>query len=166
MDTVQILLVANFIFLKPTCARTCACSRASLAAVAPEERPASHVVISRLPNAFTNARTTRGRIDLFQKSSGALASSAQQGVDDMEQEYQHAGARLFTLRLWQEVLGGGQVEWRGRAQDIGTGASAYFRDLPGLITVLSRLLEAPATPAEPQPADLDPYAGPLDTAGR
>lgn len=60
----------------------------------------------------------------------------------MEQEIQHPGARLFTVRLWQEELGGGQAEWRGRAQDIATGAAAYFRDWPGLIAVLSRLLEA------------------------
>ena len=84
----------------------------------------------------------------------------------MEQETQYPGTRLFTVRLWQEALGGGQVEWRGRAQDIGTGAAAYFRDLPGLIPVLARLLEAPATPAEPERRDLDPFARPPDgTAG-
>jgi hypothetical protein len=60
----------------------------------------------------------------------------------MEQEAQHPGSRLFTVRLWQEELGGGQAEWRGRAQDIETGAAAYFRDWPGLIAVLSRLVEA------------------------
>ena len=60
----------------------------------------------------------------------------------MEQEPQHPGSHLFTVRLWQEELGGGQAEWRGRAQDIVTGAAAYFRDWPGLIAVLSHLLEA------------------------
>ncbi len=60
----------------------------------------------------------------------------------MEQEPQYPGSHLFTIRLWQEELGGGQTEWRGRAQDIVTGAEAYFRDWPGLIAVLSRLLEA------------------------
>ena len=84
---------------------------------------------------------------------------------EQEQEYQYPGARLFTVRLWQEALGGGRVEWRGRAQDIATGASAYFRDLPGLIPVLARLLEAP-DPAEPQPVDLDPRPGTTDAAGR
>ena len=84
----------------------------------------------------------------------------------MEQEYQHPSARLFTVRLWQEALGAGQVEWRGRVQDIGTGAAAYFRDLPGLVTVVSRLLETPLPPGEAQPADLDPFARRPDEAGR
>ncbi len=70
----------------------------------------------------------------------------------MEQEPQHPGSHLFTLRVWQEELGGGQAEWRGRAQDINSGAAAYFRDWPGLIAVLSRLLEAADTPAD-TPAD-------------
>jgi hypothetical protein len=60
----------------------------------------------------------------------------------MEEEQQNTGSHLFTVRVWQEELGGGQAEWRGRAQDIATGASAYFRDWPGLVAVLTRLLEA------------------------
>ncbi len=68
----------------------------------------------------------------------------------MEQEPQHRGSRLFTVRLWQEELGGGRSEWRGRAQDIVTGTAAYFRDWPGLIAALSRLLEAAdASPDDP-----------------
>ncbi len=66
----------------------------------------------------------------------------------MEQEPQHQRTRLFTLRLWQEELGDGEAEWRGRAQDINSGASAYFRDWPGLVAVLTRLLETPGTPQE------------------
>ena len=63
----------------------------------------------------------------------------------MEQETQHPSSRLFTLRLWQEELGEGQAEWRGRAQDIATGSGAYFRDWPGLIAVLTRRLETTDT---------------------
>jgi hypothetical protein len=78
----------------------------------------------------------------------------------MTQETHYPGSRLFTLRLWQEELGNGQAEWRGRAQDIGTGSSAYFRDWPGLVAVLSRLLETTDTPtADPlelSPASPDP----------
>ncbi len=66
----------------------------------------------------------------------------------MEQEPKHPGSHLFTLRVWQEELGGGQAEWRGRAQDIATGAAAYFQGWPGLIAVLSRLLEEPASPPD------------------
>jgi hypothetical protein len=87
----------------------------------------------------------------------------------MEQEQQHPGAHLFTVRVWQEELGGGQVEWRGRAQDIGTGAAAYFRDWPGLIRVLTRLVESTETPAvgadDPEPAVPDAFAQPPDGVG-
>jgi hypothetical protein len=73
----------------------------------------------------------------------------------MENEFPHPGSHLFTVRLWQEELGGGEVEWRGRAQNIATGAAAYFRDWPGLIDVLSHLVEttdaAPADPSNPSP---------------
>ena len=34
----------------------------------------------------------------------------------MEQESQYPGSHLFTIRLWQEELGGGQTEWRGRGK--------------------------------------------------
>jgi hypothetical protein len=64
-----------------------------------------------------------------------------EGVDDMEQEEQQPRSRLFTIRLWQEELGAGHAEWRGRVQDISTGTAAYFRDWPGLIAVLSRMVE-------------------------
>jgi hypothetical protein len=59
-------------------------------------------------------------------------------------------SRLFTIRLWQEELGEGQCEWRGRAQDISTGNAAYFRDWQGLVSVLTRLVEAPGAPVDPQ----------------
>ncbi len=72
----------------------------------------------------------------------------------MAQEPQHRRSRLFTLRLWQEALGEGQAEWRGRAQDINSGAAAYFRDWPGLIAVLSRLLETTDTPADDPSTDV------------
>ncbi len=76
----------------------------------------------------------------------------------MEQEPQHAGSHLFTVRVWQEELGGGQAEWRGRAQDIATGNAAYFRDWPGLIAVLSRLVET--TEAPPGDASQRPSSSP------
>ena len=114
----------------------------------PIDPPATCTAVhSRLSNAFANGYKTRFCIDLFQKSNAAARTYRIHGVDHMEQEYQHPGSRLFTVRLWQEELGGGQIEWRGRGQDITSGAAAYFRDWPGLISVLSRLVETTEAPA-------------------
>jgi len=70
----------------------------------------------------------------------------------MESETQHPSSRLFTIRLWQEELGEGQTEWRGRAQDIATGSAKNFRDWPGLITFLTRPLETADSPCD-EPAE-------------
>jgi hypothetical protein len=35
---------------------------------------------------------------------------------------------LFTVRLWSEDLGSGQIERRGRVQHVASGESRYFRD--------------------------------------
>ncbi len=37
-------------------------------------------------------------------------------------------SHLFTLRLWQEDLGGGQTDWRGKIQHVNSGEVRYFRD--------------------------------------
>ena len=71
----------------------------------------------------------------------------------MEHEQQHPRAHLFTLRLWQEELGGGESEWRGRVQDVTSGEAAFFRDWPGLAATVQRLAASacaarPDTPHE------------------
>lgn len=53
--------------------------------------------------------------------------------------------RLFTLRLWQEEINAGQVEWRGRVQALPEGEAYYFRDWPGLIGRLEMLLDVTHT---------------------
>ena len=59
---------------------------------------------------------------------------------DMEHERQHPHSHLFTLRLWEETLGEGKAEWRGRVQEIASGETAFFRDWPGLVATLTRLI--------------------------
>ncbi len=65
--------------------------------------------------------------------------------------------RQFLIRLWPEELGNGEVEWRGKAQDIATGDSSYFRDWPGLVAAIRKALEMPqkepALPREPKEQD-------------
>ncbi len=58
---------------------------------------------------------------------------------DTEQE-QHPHSHLFALRVWEESLGEGNTEWRGRVQEVNSGETLFFRDWPGLIATLRRLI--------------------------
>jgi hypothetical protein len=50
--------------------------------------------------------------------------------------------RLFTLRMWQEETGDGQLEWRGKVQALPEREAYYFRDWPGLVLHLQAMLDA------------------------
>lgn len=67
---------------------------------------------------------------------------------DMEHERQHPHSHLFTLRLWEETLDEGKAEWRGRVQALSSGETAFFRDWPGLVATLTRLIAKSAAAAE------------------
>lgn len=41
-------------------------------------------------------------------------------------------SQLFTLRMWPEDLGDGQIAWRGSVQHANSGEARYFRDWPAL----------------------------------
>ncbi len=63
---------------------------------------------------------------------------------------QSRNPRQFLLRLWPEDLGNGEIEWRGKVQDIATGFSSYFRDWPGLVATIQKGLAQPrAVPESP-----------------
>ena len=47
-----------------------------------------------------------------------------------------ATSHLFTVRLWCEDLGAGQVQWRGQVQHVLSGEAHYFQDWPELETHL------------------------------
>ena len=72
---------------------------------------------------------------------------------DMEHERQHPHSHLFTLRLWEETLGEGKAEWRGRVQALASGETAFFRDWPGLVTTLTRLIAKSTAAAEEAPSE-------------
>jgi hypothetical protein len=71
----------------------------------------------------------------------------------MEQEQQHPRPYLFTLRLWQEELGQGEVEWRGRIQNVAGGDTTFFRDWPNLVSTLQRLVATTAPICEDAPEE-------------
>ncbi len=60
----------------------------------------------------------------------------------MEMKRQQPLSHLFTVRLWQEELGNGQIELRGKVQHVSSGEARYFRDWPTLIAFLLALLSA------------------------
>lgn len=69
-----------------------------------------------------------------QPDDGQKAKSMNTGPE------QHPLSHLFTLRVWEEDLGGGRAEWRGRVQEVTSGETLFFRDWPGLIATLRRLI--------------------------
>jgi hypothetical protein len=52
-------------------------------------------------------------------------------------------SHLFTVRVWEEVIGTEQTEWRGKVQLFTTRETRYFREwaalVPLLLTMLSEL---------------------------
>ncbi len=61
--------------------------------------------------------------------------------------------RQFLIRLWPEDLGNGEVEWRGKAQDIATGDSSYFRGWAGLVAAIQKALELEIEPSTREATD-------------
>jgi hypothetical protein len=66
----------------------------------------------------------------------------------------HPPSQLFTVRLWPEELGNGQVEWRGSVQHVTSGQRRYFREWPALVAAIQAMLAGCEGNAQ--------SAGPLD----
>ncbi|OQA45744.1 MAG: hypothetical protein BWY52_01157 [Chloroflexi bacterium ADurb.Bin325] len=49
-------------------------------------------------------------------------------------------SELFTVRMWPEDLGEGQVEWRGKVQHAISGETRYFRDWSALLAFFAEVL--------------------------
>lgn len=60
----------------------------------------------------------------------------------MEQDVHHRPSQLFTVRLWMEEMGTGEVEWRGKVQHATSGEAHYFRDWPTLVTLLVEMAQS------------------------
>ena len=54
----------------------------------------------------------------------------------MEQQRRHTPSYLYTVRLWPEELGNGQLEWRGCVKYVASGEEHYFRDWSSLCAVM------------------------------
>jgi hypothetical protein len=72
-----------------------------------------------------------------------------------EQHSSGSGSTLFTLRLWQEAMGGDQVELRAEVRHVQSGEVRYFRDWGALTAFLIEKVEESAG----QPRILQPIDG-------
>ena len=67
----------------------------------------------------------------------------QNGEMEMNRDRLRPRSHLFTVQLWQEELGHGQTEWRGKAQHAPSGQVYYFREWSKLILFLQAMLSTP-----------------------
>jgi hypothetical protein len=49
-------------------------------------------------------------------------------------------SHLFTVRLWAEELGNGQIEWRGQIQHVLSSQMRYFRNGATLVDLVLAIL--------------------------
>ena len=48
--------------------------------------------------------------------------------------------QIFTLRLWPEMIGASQIEWRGKIQHVRSGQVHYFRGWQSLMDSLNDIV--------------------------
>ncbi|MDQ2713871.1 MAG: hypothetical protein M3Z08_03085 [Chloroflexota bacterium] len=58
----------------------------------------------------------------------------------MDKPHQRPHSHLFTVRVWEEEVGKGQVEWRGKVQLVSSGEVRYFREWTALAPLLATML--------------------------
>ena len=51
-----------------------------------------------------------------------------------------SSSHLFTIRVWEEEVDSGLLEWRGKVQLTTTGETRYFRGWDALLTILPAML--------------------------
>ncbi len=70
----------------------------------------------------------------------------------MSTPHAHPRSRLFTVRVWEEEIGAGQTEWRGKVQLLPDGEVRYFREWATLVPLLLTMLaDSEATPGMQSP---------------
>lgn len=63
--------------------------------------------------------------------------------------YQYPRSHLFTVRVWQEVVGDEQVAWRGKVHLITDGNVRYFHEWEALVPLLLAMLSEVEILSEP-----------------
>jgi hypothetical protein len=67
-------------------------------------------------------------------------------------------SHLFMLRMWQEELGEGRSEWRGKIQHVRSGEVFYFREWSSLVALLEKMLAEIQAHAQLGQSDADHIA--------
>jgi hypothetical protein len=73
----------------------------------------------------------------------------------------HPRSHLFTVRVWEEEIGAGQTEWRGKVQLLTSGEVRYFRGWAALVPLLLTMLAESQSDAQELYIHL-----PLDSEGK
>lgn len=68
----------------------------------------------------------------------------------MDRQSQLHRSQLFTVRIWQEEVSDGQMEWRGKVQHVHSGEALYFREWSALVAGLLKLLAEPVSLTQTQ----------------
>ena len=61
-------------------------------------------------------------------------------MKNLDKPYQRPRSHLFTVRVWEERVGNGQTEWRGKVQLVTSGEVRYFRQWAALVPLLVTML--------------------------
>lgn len=69
-------------------------------------------------------------------------------MKNLDRPYQRPRSHLFTVRVWEEQVGNGQIEWRGKVQLVTSGEVRYFRQWAALVPLLVTMLSE----SQPDPA--------------
>jgi len=73
----------------------------------------------------------------------------------MKRHEQSALPHLFVLRAWEEELGQGRAEWRGKIQHATSGETRYFRDWSALGHLLLNMLAEQSSPPSASESPVD-----------
>jgi hypothetical protein len=67
----------------------------------------------------------------------------------MEKMNTRSPSHLFTVRVWEEEIDNGKIEWWGRVQLMTTGETHYFRSWSALLSLLPAMLAEATKDASP-----------------
>ncbi len=79
-------------------------------------------------------------------------------MDKRSRQTRLVSSSLFTVRIWREIVGENQQEWRGQVEHVLSGKAGYFRGWPMLITFLEEAFAAQEPDGAAEKAEHEPGA--------
>lgn len=125
------------------------------------ERSSSRFVLSSFFKLFTTKRAKRSTKRFW----NALAATLLFRVNNqpVQESESRPRSHLFTVRIWLGGLGEGRYEWRGKAQDVSSGETKYFRDWSMLLMFLQDMLSKDKSKGADPQGGRNAHIRPVDT---